>query len=157
MTSEIDDETATYVLESQKHFEDLRQVAAQLAGLLVLAAAGAGSAMPDHPMLDAAEQLYEEAVEGVRRARATVRARRHHHHVVRGAAEIGRALSIAREHPGQLDSGRAIDRILTPLRTGYVHLQQAADALPGFELIAFEQGCCALHVQALQDEVRTPR
>ena len=39
--SDVDDETVTYILATRKHFEDLRQVAAQLAGLLVLAAVGA--------------------------------------------------------------------------------------------------------------------
>ena len=47
----IDDETVAYILKAQKYFEDLRQVAAQLAGLLALAAAGGKSATPDHPML----------------------------------------------------------------------------------------------------------
>ena len=45
----IDNETVAYILVARKHFEDLRQVAAQLAGLLVLAAAGGKSATPDHP------------------------------------------------------------------------------------------------------------
>ena len=155
--NEIDDETVAYVLENRKSFEDLRQVAAQLAGLLVLAAAGAKSGTADHPMLEAAGELYQEAVEGVRRARATSRARRHHHHVVHAAAAIGRALSTARDHPGRLGSARELDRILTPLRAGYTHLQRAADALPGFELIAFEQGCCAHYAHTPQDEVRTER
>jgi hypothetical protein len=35
------------------------------------------------------------------------------------------------------------DPILTPLRAGYADLQRAADALPGFDLIAFDRGCCA--------------
>ncbi len=47
----VDDATATYIVENQKCFEDLKQVASQLAGLLVLAAAGSKEALPDHPML----------------------------------------------------------------------------------------------------------
>ena len=156
MPNEIDDETAAYVLESQPFFEDLRQAAAQLAGLLVLAAAGVKSATPDHPTLDAAEQRCQEAVDGVRRARVTVRARRHHHHLTHAAATIGGALSKAREHLGRLDRDRAIDAVLPPLRAGYTHLQQAAEALPGFDLIAFEQGC-ALHAHGPRGGPRTPR
>ena len=42
----VDDATAAYIVENQKCFEDLKQVAAQLAGLLVLAAAGSKEARP---------------------------------------------------------------------------------------------------------------
>ena len=51
MTETLDDRTTAYILETRRPFEDLRQVASQLAGLLVLAASGAKSAAPDHPML----------------------------------------------------------------------------------------------------------
>src|SRR5207247_1120661 len=44
--SMIDDRTAAYVIEAQPLFEDLRQLAAQLAGLLVLAATGSKDASP---------------------------------------------------------------------------------------------------------------
>ena len=65
----VDDATAAYIVENQKCFEDLKQVASQLAGLLVLAAAGSKEAMPDHPMLDAARELFREADDAVRSAR----------------------------------------------------------------------------------------
>jgi hypothetical protein len=29
-----------------------------------------------------------------------------------------------------------------PLRAGYTHLQHAAGALPGFELVGFDHACC---------------
>jgi len=67
----IDDKTVAYIVGAQKYFEDLRQIAAQLAGLLVLAAAGGKSATPDHPMLEAAELLHESASAGIRGSRAT--------------------------------------------------------------------------------------
>ena len=57
----VDDATAAYIVENRKCFEDLKQVASQLAGLLVLAAAGSKEAVPDHPMLGAARELYREA------------------------------------------------------------------------------------------------
>src|SRR5690348_5584641 len=59
----VDDATAAYILETRKAFEDLRQVAAQLSGLLVLEAAGARSELPHHPMLAAAEELWRGASE----------------------------------------------------------------------------------------------
>ncbi len=135
-TADIDDQTVAYILETRKHFEDLRQVAAQLAGLVVLAAAGGKSATPDYPMLEAAAELYRSAAAGVRSARATVRARSHHHHLLQSAQALGDAMSSARR-------GIEIDPILVPLRAAYAELRLAAGALPGFELISLEHGCCA--------------
>jgi len=139
----LDDATVAYMLEMRKAFEDLRQVAAQLAGLLVLEAAGAPSGVPEHPMLAAAERLYQEAAEGVHGACATERARRHHECLLHAADAIGHALAAARRSP-------AIDPILVPLRAAFGHLQAAGSELPGFEMVAFEQGCCGMAMRSAQ-------
>jgi hypothetical protein len=133
---DVDEQTVAYILATRKHFEDLRQVAAQLAGLLVLAAAGGKSATPDHPMLEAAEQLYRSAADGVRSARATERARTHHQHLLRAAEALGSAVSLAR-------IGIRVDPILKPLQAAYAQLQLASKQLPGFEILSFKHGCCA--------------
>ena len=148
MSDALDDLTVTYVLAARPHFENLRQVAAQLAGLLVLAATGARSAAPDHPLLHAAEALFEESVDGIRRTRATGRALPHHQHLTQAAAAIDAALTAARDRLGRPDGRGDLDlRSSTPLRIGYTHLQHAANALPGFEMVAFEQGCCGSRMQ----------
>src|SRR5277367_5772258 len=105
----VDDATATYILENQRCFEDLKQVASQLAGLLVLAATGSKEAAPDHPMLGAARELFREADDALRRASPTRRARSHHEHLARAAASIAIAL---KEADGSLN----VDRALVPLR-----------------------------------------
>jgi len=110
-------------------------VAAQLAGLLVLNAAGSKSAGPYHPMLEAAEQLYRETVENIQHARATDRARQHHQHLLQAAALLEAALAAAHRC-------LEIDPVLIPLRAAYAQLQSASNELPGFEMVAFEQGCC---------------
>jgi hypothetical protein len=133
----IDDSTATYIVENQRCFEDFRQVVAQLAGLLVLAAAGSKEAVPDHPALVRARELYREADQSLRNARPTKRARKHHGHVAKAAAMIGAAL---RQTEGAVD----LERILIPLRAGYAELERAADALPGFEMVSYEPACCGL-------------
>jgi hypothetical protein len=143
--SDVDQKTVEYVLENRKHFEDLRQVTAQLAGLLVLAAAGAASAAPDHPLLETADRLFQDAADGLRSAHVPVRARAHHHALLRAVAAVGRALDTAHAGLGRQGRGVDIDPILIPLRAGYAHLQRAAGALPGFEMIAFDQGCCGVH------------
>lgn len=136
----VDDATATYIVENQKCFEDLKQVAAQLAGLLVLAAAGSKEAAPDHPALLRAREVFREATDELRRSQPTERARRHHAHLARAASEIGAAL---KEADGRLN----VDRILIPLRAGYTELERAADALPGFEKVSYERACCGVRVQ----------
>ena len=133
---EIDDRTAAYILETRPHFEDLKQVASQLAGLLVLAAAGGKTATPDHPMLAAADELYRSAAQGVRSSHATIRARRHHTHLLRATETLGGALFTARKDLHGPE-------VLARLRTAYDSLRCASKELPGFELLTFEHGCCA--------------
>ena len=103
----------------------------------VWAAAGSREAVPDHPALLSARELFREAVP---RARPTERALAHHTHLLRAAAAIGVAL---KEADGSLN----VDRILTPLRSGYAQLELAADSLPGFEKISYEHACCGLRAK----------
>jgi hypothetical protein len=131
----VDDATAKYIVENQRCFENFKQVAAQLAGLLVLAAAGSKEASPDHPTLLSARELFCEADQSRRSARPTERARKHYAHVAKAAAMIGAALK-------EMDGAFNVDRVLIPLRSGYSELERAADALPGFEKISYEGACC---------------
>jgi hypothetical protein len=132
----LDDATAIYIAEIHRHFEDLRQVSAQLAGLLVLAASGSKSATPDHPLLKSARELHRGAADALRTARPTDRAREHHESLLQAAHSLSQALSAAQES--------AIDPVLTPLKLACDHLQRATDQLPGFEMVDFKQGCCAV-------------
>jgi hypothetical protein len=131
----LDDATAAYILAVHPLFEDLRQVSAQLAGLLVLAASGSKSATPDHPLLKSATELHRASLDALRSTRPTERARLHHQCMLRAARSLSQALAAAQESE--------IDPILTPLKTAHEHLQRAANQLPGFEMVDFKQGCCA--------------
>jgi hypothetical protein len=131
----VDDETAAYILETRRGFEDLREVAVQLAGLLVLVASGSQSAGPHHPILSSAAQLYQNTLETVHHARVPPSAREHHQGLLHAAAALGNAIAAAQ-------SGLAIDPVLIPLRAAYGHLQRASNALPGFPMVAFDVGCC---------------
>jgi len=145
MTPQIDDRTVAYVVESQPIFEDLRQVAAQLAGLLVLSATGAKTAAPDHPILTSAAQLFDHAADGVERLRYSVteRARPHHDDLQRAATALRHAMAATRLELGKPGLAADLDAPLGPLRDAYASLQHAASALPGFQMVAFDQGCCA--------------
>jgi hypothetical protein len=131
----VDDETAAYIVEARRQFEDLRQVSAQLAGLMVLAAAGSQCAGPHHPMLVSALRMHEEASEAMQHARVPARAIRHHLLLLAAAESLAGALVAAQR-------GIAVDPVLIPLRAAYSQLQQASNELPGFPMVAFEQGCC---------------
>ncbi len=128
------------MIEVHPIFEDFKQVAAQLAGLLVLSATGSKESTPDHPMLAAAEQAFAQASEALRRApRAQAEpARQHHRHLRTAAVSLGHALSFAHAWPVDLDAVKA------PLAEAYAHLQSASRSLPGFEIVSFHQACCGI-------------
>ena len=125
---EIDDQTVAYILATQTYFEDLKQVAAQLAGLLVLSASGSKSAVP----LQCTEQLYRNAADGLQSVRVTIRARRHHESLQAALAKLGDALS----------SAKGTGDALIPLESAYADLRSAAKTLPGFEMVSFDNCCC---------------
>jgi hypothetical protein len=126
----MDDQTVAYVLSAQACFEDLKQVAAQLAGLLVLEAAGSNNATPDHPMRTSAQRVYKHAEDTLRSTRVTARARVHHEHLLTAAASLNDALHTSGDP-------------LPLLESAYAALRLASRALPGFQMISFERGCCA--------------
>src|SRR5262249_39363584 len=131
---------------AQPVFDRLRQAEGQLAGLMVLAAAGSRTAAPDHPILASARATFEDGIDRLRRTMPSQRGRHHHHHLSEAAALIGEALARAERalrHPA--DAKADIGPALEPLKAGHRHLQWATTALPGFEMVAFEQGCCAVH------------
>jgi hypothetical protein len=138
----VDEATSMYILEARKCFDDLRLVAAQIAGVLVLAEAGGKSATPDHPMLKAAAELHREAVDQVRGQRPSAAAGAHHELLSQAADSLAIALAAA--------TGLALktNAMLPPVREAYGYLERASNALPGFPMVAFEQGCCAVHVHS---------
>ncbi|HVY98847.1 MAG TPA: hypothetical protein VHA35_05060 [Dongiaceae bacterium] len=139
----IDDATAAYVAAMRAPFEGLRQAEAQLAGLMVLAAAS-GQAVAGHPMLEMAAEAVREASDGVRAARVPPRARHHHVHVLRALEEIEIAVAAARRCLVRRDE-KAVAAAIAPLRSAHRHLIWATGALPGFEIVALSQACCAQH------------
>lgn len=142
----IDNATAAYVAELCDPFELLRQAEAQLAGLLVLATAS-GQAIAGHPMLELAAAAIREAEDGIRAAKVPAPARHHHRHVRQALREIQAAILAARRCLVRGDE-TAIDAVLGPLRAAHQNLLWATGALPGFEIVALSQSCCAQHAAA---------
>lgn len=139
----LDDATLAYVAAMRETFDQLRQVAGQLAGVLVLAVAS-GQGVAGHPMLELADTVLGTAADAVRGCRPPPRGAHHHRHLARALEQFGLALTAARLNLRAGDEA-ATDAIMTPLRAGFSELQSAANVLPGFEVVAFSQGCCARH------------
>jgi hypothetical protein len=129
----IDDQTALYILATRKAFEDLRQAISQLAGALVLASAGA-KVESFNP--EPTRKLHQQAVETLRDARLSARSAVHHTHLLRAADDLETALK-------KVAVPLNVDAVLPPLRSAYEGLQKASRTLPGFEMVAFDQGCCS--------------
>jgi hypothetical protein len=147
LDADLDDRTVAYAIAMRGSFDDLRRAAAQLAGLLVLTAAGSRQATPDHPMLVLACKTYDQAADSIRTASAPTQGEHHHRHLTRAALWIGRALTRARDGArpaGTLD----VDETLVLLRRGWQELQWTSGTLPGFEIVAFDQACCTHHARA---------
>jgi hypothetical protein len=140
----LDDRTIRYVLETRPHFEDLRHAVGQVAGMLVLAAAGAKTVTQDHPLFATARGTLARVSEAIAAAQPTDRAIHHHRHLVAAVGGLSLALGRAGEdlHLHGIDRAR-VDPVLDPLKTAYSNLAWAAQALPGFELLSFDQACCA--------------
>jgi hypothetical protein len=147
----LDDRTVSYIVETRSHFEALRQAASQLAGMLALAAAGASSVTPDHPLFATAKEAHRRARDGIGSARAGRRAEHHRRHLTAAVGLLGVALDRAQRdlHRHAVEKER-IDPVLEPLTAAYRHLTWAAKALPGFEIVSFDQACCAPVQQAAQ-------
>jgi hypothetical protein len=142
--SKVDDATASYVAAMREPFEGLRQAEAQLAGLMVLAAAS-GQAVAGHPMLEMASDAVREAADGVHAIKVPPRTRHHHAHVLQALDEIQLAIGAARRCLIRRDEAE-IAAVIAPLRAAHQHLVWATGALPGFEIVALSQACCAQHM-----------
>lgn len=142
----LGDATLRYIEAAELCFEDLRQVAGQLAGLLLLSASGAHSAGPLHPMVAVAEGLLETARDTTPRLKPhSARAKHHHRHLLSAAGQLAETLDRLRSLP----TGRAsLDEPMRSLTSAWEELGAASRALPGFDLVDFSQACCAQHAPA---------
>jgi len=147
LDNRLDDRTVAYVLKVRACFDSLRQAAGQLAGLLVLAAAGARSQILDLPMLEQTGAALHEAEAMFRSVQVPPSASHHYFHLSRAAEWIGEALQHARKGSLRNDD-KVIDETLQKLRAGWQEMHFAANALPGFQVVNFSQACCAVHADA---------
>jgi hypothetical protein len=130
--SSADDKTIRLLLDVHPAFEGLRTVAGQLAGLLILAAAGASRGRPDGPLLDAARLTYKETQERIRCLAGEDSIRHLRHHLRRAAEGIEATFThVERE-----------TRALALLKGAYGHLESVSKLTPGFRLVDTSNSCC---------------
>ncbi len=141
---DLDDRTSAYILEARGIFEALRNAAAQLAGMLVLASIGARERILDEPILAQADSAYREAENKLRLTAPPPAAAHHHHHLSLASERIGEALRIARQGSLRLNKG-SLDQAHRLLRAGWREMLSASKALPGFQVVDFTQSCCGAH------------
>ena len=149
----LDDATTAYVATIQPAFDLLRGVAGQIAGVLMLAVA-AGKGAAGHPMLDAARHSHDEARDAIGGVRVPKAAAHHHFHLRAALDALAEALEATRRHLHRGDDA-AIDRVLGPVKVAYRELDSASRALPGFEMVALSQCCCAQFTKGSDERVIT--
>jgi hypothetical protein len=143
----IDERVVIYAQTMRKPFDELCRAAAQVAGLLVLAAAGSRASSADHPMLATAAEAYGWANETVRVASVPPAGQHHHLHLSRAASWLGATLQHCRSAPHAILD---VDGTLPLLRQCWRELRLATIRLPGFEIVAVEQACCRDHRTRVQ-------
>jgi hypothetical protein len=141
LASSVDDRTIRLLLDVHPAFEGLRTVAGQLAGLLILAAAGASGGRLDGSLLDAARLTYKEIRERVLNL-AVEDAIRHVSHHLRQAAEGIEATFTTVERESR--AGLSFDgtQAFALLKGAYRHLESVSKLTPGFRLVDTSNSCC---------------
>ena len=144
LVENVDGQTAAYIWQVQASFDSLRQSAAQLAGLLVLASIDKRGRILDPPILGCAINAQREVEDALRTMLVPQNAAHHYYHLSLAAERIGAALRIARERSLRSDDA-ALDQMVQMLRAGWEEMLSAARALPGFQVVDFGRSCCAVH------------
>jgi hypothetical protein len=138
------DATIDYIIKAQVHFDDLKQVASSMAGMLVLAETGIAEAATEQPMIAIAYETWKRAADGVGTLKVPVLAEHFHVHLQKGSTLIGDLFaSLYRRVP----TSRSNDDAIRTLKLAWEQISFAAKALPGFETVDLEQSCCAMHAK----------
>jgi hypothetical protein len=149
LAARLDDRSQRYLVDMHPAFAAFRTVASQLAGLLVLAAAGANSGAPDRALLEAASLTYREASDKFRGLTAGARVQHVHHHLSEAARGIGATLAaVDRQVNARPGAAFDVTEALHLLRPAYRHLQFVSQLAPGFRLVETRDACCGFALNA---------
>jgi hypothetical protein len=147
MNADMDNGSIAYAIGMQQPFECLQSAAAQLAGVLILAATGSRSGSPDHPILAVAIGNHQQAVDGMGSVKVPAESRHRHLHVKRASSLIADAILTFRSVAARKQSNA--DAALVLLVRAWNELRIASLSLPGCGLVDFRQSCCAEHQKSI--------
>lgn len=139
--SSADDRTIRLLLDVHPAFESLRTVAGQLAGLLILAAAGASGGRVEGPLLEAARVTFKETMQRVGSVAVDDPIRHVGHHLGRAAEGIEATFATVER---ESRAGLSFDgtKALGLLKEAYRHLESVSRLTPGFRLVDTSNSCC---------------
>ncbi len=135
--------TTQYMLATREAFEALRQVVTQIAALLILAASKSRD-WRDHPMIDVTMNARQGVRDAIRSVAVPAQATHVHSHFVNAGRHVDTALSMIAARRAKFDDA-ALDAALASIQAAQREMQWSSAAVPGLEMIAFSQGCCAMH------------
>lgn len=145
MSERAEQAIRAYIKQSRAVFEDLREIATQLAALLVLAAMEDRSACAEHPMFASALQRLDVAIDEASALQPAPLVAHHHRHLMR-AVRLFRKTEEAMTGAGRLVGETA--PVLALLKSAWQEMVHTSKALPGFHTVDLQQACCAAHVSA---------
>lgn len=147
INADTEDGSVAYAIGIQLPFERLRNAAAQLAGVLILATTGNRSASPDHPIVAVAADNHRRAIDGMSAVKVPEGSRHRHLHMVRASSLIAGA--VVKFKSVATRNGSNVDAALALLVRGWSELRLASASLPGCEIVDLKQACCAEHQKSI--------
>ena len=134
----LEADTIAYVLASRPAFDACRDALGQMAGLMILAAAGSRD-WRERGLLELAGERLESAQESLREASPTAVGRHHQDHLEACVALLRKSYACARS---AIDLRDAAPPVLALLRAASPQLPSASAALPGFPVVTLDGCCC---------------
>jgi hypothetical protein len=141
---QLDDPTVRYIQAVRPFFEDIREAACLLAGLIVMAAADSCKSAVDQPTFHALCARYDATVQGLCRLPPPPMGIHFHYHLIRSAQLLRRTIDSVLELRYQSAN---LANSLEHLKTSWRHLRSASIALPGFSLVELDEAYGSTHSQ----------
>ena len=95
-------------------------------------------------MIDVTMNARQGVRDAIRSVAVPAQAAHVHSHFVNAGRHVDTALSIIAASRAKFDDA-ALDAALAAIQAAQREMQWSSAAVPGLEMIAFSQGCCAIH------------
>ncbi len=142
VSHQLDSASEVYASRAKPIFASLRDIASQVAGLLVLSSVGNADAY-DHPMRGGAVRELTDTIDCLRSLGPTQRTQHFHDHLLQSSYWVGNALEMFPKVPAYQKDGTSVQSALECIKKALTELRSAGRCLPGFEVVDISSGCCA--------------